>query len=680
MLETATERHRAGQFAEARRLYRDVLARTPEHPVTLFRSGLLELQDGHPEAALLLVERAVAANAAEPRYHFVLGQSLQALRRWDPAIGAYETALKLQPDFLDAWNNLGVALKESGLFRDALQAYDNVIALRPDYAECHSNRGYALHAMGKFDEAVARYKVAIVLRPDSAIFYNNLGYSYEAGGLHREACVSCEAAVKVDPAYPEAYNSLGNALGGMARLGLAAQAYRAAICLDPFHIQAYNNFATVLKDESRILEAIALYRRGLVLDPTESQIRSNLIMTLSYWKEGDQELIFEMEVFNKNAKLLRNSAHFDNSKEPDRPIKVGYVSGDLRRHPVGYFLVGVLANHDPAAVEIFCYSNSSAVDDMTVTLRDQADHWRDIANLSDKEAANRVLSDRIDILVDLSGHTARNRLSLFTCKSAPIQAAWLGYWGTTGLTQMDYLVSDAITVSPDQERFYVEKVARLSDGRFCYTPPDYAPEPKAAAAAVGQPFTFGSFNNLAKVGEDTIALWAMVLREVPEARLLLKWKSLADQGERSRIMAAFSRHGIEEARLSLRGASPHRMMLEEYGEVDVALDTHPFSGGVTTCEALWMGVPVVTLSAKSPQSRQTLSLLHGLGLLEWGAATSEDYVRIAARMARSGKRSSRERLALRQRMAQSPLCDGPRFAQNLEKIYRLMWREWCDRG
>ena len=276
-----------------------------------------------------------------------------------------------------------------------------------------------------------------------------------------------------------------------------------------------------------------------------------------------------------------------------------------------------------------------------------------------------------------SGHTAGNRLLLFTRRPAPVQASWLGYPGTTGLSSIDYLVMDAISAPPDAERWCVEALARLPYGRFSYMPPSYAPAVVEPASRRGGPLTFGSFNNVAKLGPEVVQLWAKVLAASPGSRLVLKWKSLGDAATRERVAGAFAAAGLAPERLELRGRSPHAQMLAEYGDIDIALDPFPFSGGLTSCEALWMGVPVVTLPGDRPASRQTLGFLHGLGLDDLAAGSKADYVRIAAALAADSGRRAELRETLRSRMAASPLADASLFTPTLEAAFRRMWRRWC---
>jgi predicted O-linked N-acetylglucosamine transferase (SPINDLY family) len=375
------------------------------------------------------------------------------------------------------------------------------------------------------------------------------------------------------------------------------------------------------------------------------------------------------------------SLNFKNTPEPERRLRVGYVSGDFKQHPVGFFLAPVLANHDPDAVEIYGYSNSLKNDWLTQQLRERCTQWRSLVGLSNSAAASLIAADGIDILVDLSGHTAENRLEIFARKPAPVQVSWLGFWGTTGLSTIDYLLSDTTTIPDGEEQYYSETVFRLPDNRFCYAPPYYAPAPATTAPCLKNGYvTFGSFNNLMKIGPDVIQLWARLLQANPGARLLLKWGTLADNVVRENLLSMFAAHGVAPERVVLRPQSPHPEMLDEYADIDIALDPFPFSGGLTSCEAMWMGVPVITLPGKRAVSRQTLGFLRGIGLPELAASSADEYVRIATELATDQPRLTELRRTLRRRMAASPLCDGYAFTRNLEAAYRTMWENWCQKA
>jgi predicted O-linked N-acetylglucosamine transferase (SPINDLY family) len=339
-------------------------------------------------------------------------------------------------------------------------------------------------------------------------------------------------------------------------------------------------------------------------------------------------------------------------------------------------MASILEAHAPECVESFVYSNGPVADATTDRLRRAAGAWRDVSAMTDEAVASLVRSDAIDVLVDLSGHSARNRLAVFGARAAPVQVSYLGYVATTGLASIDYVLTDADTAPPGSEGLFSEAVVRLPSGKFCYVPPAYASEPAPPPSARTGAVTFGSFNNVLKLGPEVIDLWSQVLAAAPGSRLVLKWPALAEPCVRDRIARAFEACGVEAGRLDLRGVSPHAAMLGEYGDIDVALDPFPHCGGLTTCEALWMGVPVVSLPQERPASRQSLAILNLIGLGELCARSTADYVEIAARLATDAPRRAALRSDLRRRMAASPLCDGAGFTRELEAAFRQMWRRW----
>ncbi|MDR3439572.1 tetratricopeptide repeat protein [Telmatospirillum sp.] len=664
--------------------------------------------------AIASYRRAIDLKPDSAEAYNNLGNALRGVGRQDEAVAAYRTAISLQPAYGAAYGNLGGVLSDLGRPAEAAFSYHHAIALNPDDAQAYNNLGIALQSLERPEDAVAAYRRAVGLQSGYVHALNNLGNILQLLGRTGEAARFCRQALDFDPACAEARNNLGNALKDLGRLDEAIASYRRAVEGRPDYAEAYNNLGSALQMSGQPREAAVCfrkalglrpddaealaemgralqdlgfpdtakesYRRALCLKPDLSETHSNLMMSLHYGTAADErEILEEARRFASRVEGRHSPRDFTNTAEPERRLRIGYVSGDFCRHPVGYFLSGVLASHDPASVETFCYSNSATTDDMTQRLRAAADHWRSVVGLADEVAVAQIVADGIDILVDLSGHTGGNRLPMFARKTAPVQISWLGYWGTTGLSTMDYLLTDAVTVPAGEERWYSEEVLRLPGSRFCYAAPDYAPPPASDPPMRRRGYvTFGSFNNLTKVGPEVVSLWAALLRSLPGACLLLKWKSLADTGVARQLTAAFAGAGIEESRLELRAASLHAAMLAEYDDIDIALDPFPFSGGLTSCEALWMGVPVVTLPGDTAPSRQTLGFLQALGLTEWAAATPADYMRIASGLAADGDRLGALRRGLRRRLAASPLCDGPGFTRGLERTYRDIWRRWCQ--
>lgn len=598
--------------------------------------------------------------------------ALFAQGRFEDAIRAWTRALRQNPELLQAYAGIGEAYLRLGLARPASMAFADLVKRVPGSPEAQYNLGNALAACGKLDEAVAAYREAVRLKPDFAEAWSNLGIPLYHLNRFEEALAAQDSALRLRRDDPGAHGNRGNALFALSRLEAAARAYKTSLVLAPSQAEAATSLGNLWKEQGRHEAALAAYRWARLAAPFHAAAGSNLILGLHYAEGVTQEdILAEARDFAKRFEVPAATPLFAAPADPFRRLRIGYVSGDLRRHPVGYFLSPVLSSHDRASFEIVCYSANPIVDDMTRQLHGWSDHWRTLAGLSDEAAARQIAGDRIDILVDLSGHTAFNRLPVFARRPAPVQASWLGFWGTTGLSAIGAILSDDTAIAAGEDRFYSETVIRLPQGRFCYAAPDYAPEPVIRTG----PVTFGSFNNLSKVGPAVRRLWIEILLHVPESRLVLKWSSLADPALRAALTAEFAEAGIDPGRLDLRGPSAHRDMLAEYGDIDIALDPFPFGGGLTSCEALWMGVPVVTMPGANPASRQTAGFLRAIGHEAWIAGSPEEYRRIARSLATDRDGLTASRHGLRPAMAASPLCDGPGFTRALEQTYRALWHK-----
>jgi predicted O-linked N-acetylglucosamine transferase (SPINDLY family) len=664
-LAAAIEHHRAGRLAQAEAMYRQVLERRPDQPVA---SRLLaSLQQGRTPT----VESAAAS--------FERGIALQRNGRQQEAIACFDAALAANWDFPEAHNARGMALVAAGRRADAVASFRVAIALRPGFAWARHNLGSLLGQLGEHEEAVACFRHIAVAMPDSAEAHNDLGNALSDLGKGREAIASYRRVVALKPAFAEAHYNLGSALKHENLLTEAVSCFRRALELNPDHAAAYNNLGSTLREAGDVAAAIACFEQAERLLPRSVVACSNRLLALHYDPRSTPASILDAHRDFDRRFGMPPPARHDNEPDPDRRIRIGYVSADLRAHPVGYFLSPVLPAHDRHRVEVFCYADSRTADPLTFRLQAASDVWRVTAGLGHDELARQVRADRIDVLVDLAGHTARNRLPMFAERPAPVQVTWAGYVGTTGLRAIGYLLSDACETPADADRFHVETVMRLPDGYVCYAPPDDAPAVAPLPAAKRGTVTFGCFNNLAKIGPGVLALWSRILAALPGARLVLKTHALGDPGTASRYRDLAAAAGIAGERLVLRGASPHRELLAAYGEVDIALDPFPYSGGLTTLESLWMGVPVVTLGGDGFAARHSQSHLTNAGLTTLIAGGADAYVEIAVGLARDLKHLALLRAELRPRVAASPLCDGPRFTRHLEAAYRVMWRRWCDR-
>jgi len=651
-LRLAIQHHQAGRPAEAEALYRHVLAVCPDHPDTLHFLGLLADQTGRHETAVDLIGRALRAKEADPSCHNNLGNALKALGRSEEAMACYRRALALKPDYAEACYNLGSALQASERIDEAANCYRRVLAIKPDFAEALGNLGGILLTRERYDEAAACFERALALRADSAdILY-----------------------------------TLGKARIGQNRLGEAAACFERATILRPGYADAHYNLGFVRHAEGRAREAVAHCEAAVAIAPDFVGALQLRLFALLYL-EGFPAAAVAAEYVRCGKALMAHAAPgsvapFSNSRDHRRRLRVGYVSGDLRRHPVSFFLEPLLSAHDRAGFEIFCYSERpvSGEDEVTARLRALADHWLVTIGLSDGDLAARIRTDGIDILVDLAGYSAHNRLAVFAHRPAPVQATWLGYPNTTGLPTIDYRLVDAVT-DPEgvADAFATETLVRLDGGFLCYGPPADAPEPGAPPCLESGAVTFGSFNNPAKLSESTLETWATLLLRLPAARLLLKGHAFADPAFRARIRQYFVQRGVDAGRTELlapiRTTAGH---LEAYRRIDIALDPFPYNGTTTTCEALWMGVPVVTLLGDRHAARVGASLLTHIGLKELIAASRDDYLDLAIDLAGDQERMAVMRSELRPLLATSSLCDAGRFARAIEHRYREMWTRWVS--
>ena len=664
----------------AGQIYRQILAVEPNHPDALHLLGLIAHQMGKHEIAAEHINRAIAINGFEVAYHCNLGAVLQAQGKLEEAAACFRRALELKPDHAEAHYNLGNAYKASQELDQAVVCYRRALELRPDYVEALNNLGGILQAQKKFEESAATLRRTVELRPDFVAAHFNLGVALRWQGKVQDAIQSFRRAVELAPDYAEAHSDMGAALAQQGKLDEALRCLRRAVELKPDSADAHNNVGNVLKAQRKIDEAVASYRHAVQTQPDCITAHSNLLLALHY-RPGITlaELAVAHAEYNRlHAEPLQADwPQPHRIRDPGRRLRLGFVSPDLCRHPVGSFLVRVLENLDPAECETVCYSDRITKDDLTARLHAAATIWHDVYGITDKQLFEMIRGDQVDVLFDLSGHTAANRLLLFARKPAPIQVTWAGYVGTTGLAAMDYILADLHEIPPHLEAHYVERVLRMPDGYICYDPPAHAPPVSALPAWKQGYVTLGSFNNPAKINRSVIEAWARILKRLPQSRLVLKYGGMDDASMTKGLADEFASHGVDPGRVECQGSSPHVRLLAEYHRVDLGLDPFPYNGGLTTCEALWMGVPVVTCPGETFAGRHSLSHLSNVGLNNMIASTVDDYVELAVAMAGDLPRLAALRADLRDRMAASPLCDGRRFAANLLVLLRQAWQQWA---
>jgi len=668
-----------GEDDRAAACYRQALALKPI-PEALHNLGNVLTAQGRPDEAMTCFRQALQLRPEFADVLMNLGSLLQERGQLDEAIVCHNRAAQLRPDSAEAHNNLGNALKDYGRADEAIVCYRRALALKPDLIEAHNNLGNALSHFGRHAEAIACFQQALTIKPEFAEAHLNIGNIFKVQGRTDEAIRCFTQALASRPGFAEAHNNLGVICTERNRDAEAIDHLTRAIELKPGFAEAWNNLGNVYKNQGRLTEALDCFRRALAIKPDYSGSHSNILFTLNY-VEGvsPADLYAEHRRFNElhAARLVANIRPHANGPDPDRRLKVGYVSPDFRSHACAFFLEPLFAHHDPQAVEVHCYAEVPAPDAVTARLRALVPHWQSTVGLRDEQVVDRMRADGIDILIDLAGHTANNRLLVFARKPAPVQVCWLGYPATTGLDTMDYRLTDNYTEPAGTcEQYYTEKLVRLPHALWCYQPHADMTEPGPLPALANGHLTFGSFNNLAKVGPAVIALWAALLRAIPDARLVI---ITAGAGEaQNRLLAAFASHGIGAGRLELHGRLPRAEYLAIHQRVDVALDPFPCNGGTTTCDSLWMGLPVISLIGDTFLSRAGYSLLSVAGLAEFAAASPAEYVAIGQRLARDLDGLAALRASLRARVAASPLVDARQFARDMEAAYRQMWRQWCD--
>ncbi|MFH2210225.1 MAG: tetratricopeptide repeat protein [Pseudomonadota bacterium] len=644
----ALQRHQAGDFAGAEALYQRVLEQDPKYADALHLYGCLVADLKRHEQAIDLIMRAIECNRNAYPYHYNLANLLAGQGRLEDAVRHYRTAIRLKPDYAQAYNNLGLALARQGDRAGAMVCYRKAIRSLGTYPDPHYNLGLALSEVDDLSGAITSYREAIRMRPG----------------------------------YADAWYNLGNAYSLTQRPGEAESAYREAIRIRPDNPKIHTNLGSVLLKQGRLDEAVASFRAALRLDPVDVLNHSNLILAASYASPDPAAMYAECEQWDRihGAPLRSGIESYANVADPERRLRIAYVSADFRHHAAAYWIEPLLAGHGHENFEICCYSNSAIVDEVTERIRAYADTWVECATLDDAALAARIRSDRVDILVDLSGHTDGNRMLVFARQPAPVQVSWFGFPVSTGLKSIQYRFTDAI-MDPEGEndQFYAEKLIRLPRFYASFRPEANTPEPGDGPVTRNTYVTFASLNNLAKITPAMMESWAEILRAIPDARLLFQSAGLEGEELCDRIRKFFAERGVSEQRLILRGWSGLDQFLALGKEADISLDPFPFNGGVTTCHALWMGLPVVTLSGQSAASRVGKSILSGIGLTDLVAESPMQYVDTAVALARDHDRLAKLRATLRDRMSAGGLLDGAGLAREVETAYRHMWRSWCTK-
>ena len=653
-IERAHDLAEADRDAEAKLLCEEILAANPGHPRLLHLSGVLALRAGDLRAARDWITRAIVVDPACHLYRFNLGNVLAASGETATAAAAFGEAVVLKPDHGPSLFNLGKVQLALARFDDAIASLARLRSLWPGDAATLVELGSACLHRARVTQRPSDYAQAIEVFAEA---------------------LALPQIVQADKTNAQLF--LGEAFYRCRRYSEALRQFHAVLAVDPDNLDALVMAGNCLTQLGRVSESIGHFKRVVALAPGNLPALSS-ILTLADYLPG-------LDAASNTRQRLQLAARFStqerrtswpNTPDPGRRLRIGYVSPDLRNHVAMYLFEAVLRLHDRFDFEWFVYDATPDRDEKSAMLRGLVPHWREINALPAAALAAMVEGDRIDILVDLAGHTLNNSLAAFAFKPAPVQVSWLAYPGSTGLVEIDYLISDMHTSPPHLEQHASETVWRLPSTRFSYEPPAGCAAPGLPEA--DSPLIFGCFNNISKLNGRVLSLWSEILRAVPGARLLLKTGALDDPEGRALLAAELDRAGIPAERVELRGMSSYLENFAGYGEVHIALDPFPFCGGLTSLDALWMGVPVVTLEQDLMAGRQTLAFLHIIGHPELIAANAEDYIRIAVELARDPAAMARYRSSLREAMRTSPLLDHAALTGNLEQAYRQMWRRWCE--
>jgi len=667
----------AGQLDEAAELAGAVLAVSPEEPSAHRVLAGVFLRRGQLDQALDSARRAWEIDPSVPEAAANLAAILVEVRQGEAAEQMARRAIEMAPDFVSAWVNLGLAYRCQSRQHDAVDAFRQAVQLQPEHHGALTNLGNVLCEVGEYAEAAECSRRVLKMRPGMAAAENNLGNALLKLGQIDEAILAYRRALAGGPDDSEIEYNLAIALEQAGRLSESEDVQRSVLSRVPDHARATNNLGVALKLQGRLDEAAEQFERAGQLSPRSTPAAANRLATMLCRPAGSLEEI--LSAHRESCEVLWGEFESPTAADPDpravdAPLRIGFVSPDFGHHPVGRFLLGGFESFAAHRVQAVCFSDRIQVDAFTDRFRSAADDWFDIRGRDDSVVAGWIRDAGIDVLVDLSGHTGRHRLGVFSRRPARLQLTWIGYPSTTGLSAIDGLIADEVLVPEGSEAAFCERIIRLADGHVSYLPPIDAPDADVRTGSAE--VVFGSFNKLDKTTPEVLATWAEILLGHPDSRLVLRSRGLDDPRVAERFGGLLVEAGVDRDRISLHGWVSHSELLAAYGEIDVGLDTFPFSGGLTSCEALWMGVPVVTWAGRRMCGRQTASFLSRVGLENLVAASEDEYIEKALAVAGDVALRRSLRIELRDRMRDGPLCDGQRLAEEFTSAVERAWREW----
>ncbi|XP_021858332.1 probable UDP-N-acetylglucosamine--peptide N-acetylglucosaminyltransferase SPINDLY [Spinacia oleracea] len=681
----------AGNTEEGIQKYYEALKIDPHYAPAYYNLGVVYSEMMQYDTALTCYEKAALERPMYAEAFCNMGVIYKNRGDLDSAIACYERCLAVSPNFEIAKNNMAIALTDLGTkvklegdIEQGVAYYKKALYYNWHYADAMYNLGVAYGEMLKFDMAIVFYELAFHFNPQCAEACNNLGVIYKDRENLDKAVECYQMALSIKPNFSQSLNNLGVVYTVQGKMDAAATMIEKAIIANPTYAEAYNNLGVLYRDAGEISRAIEAYEQCLKIDPDSRNAGQNRLLAMNYINEGDDDKLYEAhrDWGRRFTRLYPQFTSWDNPKEPERPLVVGYVSPDFFTHSVSYFVEAPLAQHDYTSYKVIIYSAVVKADAKTLRFRDKVVKkggiWRDIYGIDEKKVAQMVREDKVDIFVELTGHTANNKLGTMACRPAPLQVTWIGYPNTTGLPTIDYRITDTLADPPDTKQKHVEELVRLPDSFLCYTP---SPEagPVSAAPALNNGFvTFGSFNNLAKITPKVLQVWARILCAVANSRLVVKCKPFCCDSIRHKFLSTLEQLGVDPVRVDLL---PLILLnhdhLQAYALMDISLDTFPYAGTTTTCESLYMGVPCVTMAGSVHAHNVGVSLLSKVGLDNLVAKTEDQYVELAIQLASDVTALSNLRMTLRDLMVKSPVCNGANFTLGLEQVYRNIWRRYC---
>ena len=673
----------AGQLDKAEHLCTKIITAEPRNAEAYNMLGRVAVQRGKNELAVRHLSKAIAINPNEPGFRHGMGIALFNAGKLLEAVACFQQALALDPKKPAAHYELGNCHRREGDLDAAAACYRAALAADRKYMAAYVSLAGVLRQQGEFKSAMAICRKALRIDAGAPDIQFQLAMALCQVGRFEEAVPMLQAIAADHPDFPEVHHELGLALGKLGKAEQAIGHLREAVARQPSFAVAHNSLAVALLSRNDTDGAMASFRKALALKPDFARVHSNLLMTMNYQAGWTQKRLYQesLQFESRQArKLLQKPPVFSNPRDKKKVLKIGYVSPDFRGHSVAYFTKNLLGSHDRERFEVFAYAEVEKPDAFTSQFEAQADHWLSTVGMEDADVAEAVRQNEIDILVDVAGHTSNNRLLVFARKPAPVQVTWLGYPNTTGMRTIDYRLTDSIADPPGEaDSLHSEKLVRLEHGFLCFQADDSSPEVSPPPCLKQGHITIGTFNTTKKITSEVISVWSHVLQSIPGARLLLKSDSLDDDMTKARLLKMFAQQAIAPDRLDLLSAVPGTSEhLGLYSRVDIAVDPFPYNGTTTTCEALWMGVPVVTLRGDRHAGRVGASILEHVGLPELIADSKEKYVELVRSLAGDTERLTSLRNQLRPQMQRSSLMDVRMFTDALENAYRGMWITWCD--